>query len=65
VFRAGTRVGRRDRRDDPRPPDTATDPQKWMFVLIGVALLVVGLVMGCGLAGGTFWRTPRPGPTTT
>jgi hypothetical protein len=36
-----------------------------MFVLIGVALLVVGLVMGCGLAGGTSWRTPRPGPTTT
>jgi hypothetical protein len=54
VFRAGTRVNRRDRRDDPVPDDGAASAQKFFLVLTGIALLTVGLVIGGGLVAWYF-----------
>src|SRR3954470_16878104 len=57
VFRAGTRVERRparDDEDDAAPQDDSPGPQKLLFVLGGVALVLVGLTIGGGLAAWYF-----------
>src|SRR4051812_36509775 len=57
VFRAGTRVGRRpvrDDEDDDEPRDELPGSRKLLFVLGGVALLLVGLTIGGGLAAWYF-----------
>jgi len=64
VFRAGTRVERRparDDEDDAAPRDESPGSQKLLFVLGGVALVLVGLTIGGGLAAWYFVnRLPDP-----
>jgi hypothetical protein len=57
VFRAGTRVGRRparDDQDDDEPQGELPGSRKLLFVLGGVALVLVGLTIGGGLAAWYF-----------
>ena len=54
VFRAGTRVGRRDRHEDPTRQEAPDGSRPLLIVLGGIAVLMFGLVLGCGLAGWFF-----------
>ena len=55
VFRAGTRAGRRDRDDDPtRQAEADHGSRTFVFALGAVGLVLLGLVLGCGLAGWFF-----------
>jgi hypothetical protein len=66
VFRAGTRVERRPARDDAdddAPGDDSPASRNLLFVLGGVALVLIGLTIGGGLAAWYFVnRLPDPPP---
>jgi hypothetical protein len=57
VFRAGTRADRRPVLDEPDPEDSS-GAQKFLIILGGIVILLVGLGIGGGLVAWFFLNNP-------